>query len=102
MQTEMQSQINKRILIFIIINIILIIALYSIPVENNKILENLCLYKAIFGIECWNCGMTRAFLSVLHLDFQTAMEYNRNVIFVFPITVITYLFSWYKYIIKGK
>ncbi len=96
---ETQSQIN-RIILFIIINVILLVVLYSIPV-NSKILENLCIYKLIFGKECWNCGMTRAFLSVIHLDFNKALMYNNKVVLVFPLTTVIYFFSWYKYIV-GK
>lgn len=99
---EIQSQTSKKIVIFILFNIGLLIILYSIPIKENPILENICLYKLIFGVECWNCGMTRAFLSVLHFNFLQAMEYNKNVIFVFPLTVIVYLYSWYKYIFKRK
>jgi len=99
MVMETQSLINK-IVIFLIINIILLFVLYSIPINNIPLFDNICLYKSIFGIECWNCGMTRAFLYTLHLDFETAIKFNSNVIFVFPITILVYLYSWYKYIFK--
>ena len=65
-------------------------------------LENICLFKLITGKNCFNCGMTRAFLSVLHLNFEQAMEYNRNVVFIFPFTVIVYAYSWIKFILKNK
>lgn len=97
---EMQLQITKKIFIYIIVNVIMIIILYSIPIENNSVLENICIFKHIFGKECWNCGMTRAFLSILHLDFENAMNYNHNAIIVFPFTVLVYGYSWYKYIVK--
>ena len=101
MDKEIQLQINK-ITIFIVVNIILLVILYNIPIQDNQILNNLCLYKNIFGIKCWNCGMTRACLSVLHLDFSSAFEYNQNVIFVLPLTIIIYLYFWYKFIVKKK
>jgi len=93
----MNLKINK-IILFLIINAILLIFLYMIPIEGNKILENLCIFKAIFGIECPGCGMTRAFLSILHFDFNMAIAYNWKCVFVFPLTVILYLYCWYKYI----
>ena len=80
MATESQT---NRIIIFCIVNIILLSILYLIPINNNTLLENLCIYKNIFGVECWNCGMTRAFLSILHGDFQMAIQYNKNSIIVF-------------------
>lgn len=42
--------------------------------------------------------MTRSFLSILHLDFETAYHYNPKVIIVFPFTIGIYVYSWYKYI----
>jgi len=47
--------------------------------------------------------MTRAFLSILHLDFKQAIEYNWRVSIVFPLTVILYISEWGKYILRrGK
>lgn len=88
-----------KFLIFIGFNLMLLILLYNIPI-NSKVLNNICLIKYFTGKECWNCGMTRAFLSVLHLDFKLAYEFNHNVLVVFPFTVGIYLYSWYKYILK--
>lgn len=65
-------------------------------------MESICIYKKITGKECFNCGMTRAFLSVLHLKFKDAIKYNWKVVIIFPYTVIIYVYSWYKYIIKEK
>lgn len=96
----MQSLMNKKIILFIVINLLLLIILYNIPVENS--MESICIYKRITGRECFNCGMTRAFLSILHLNFQDAINYNWKVIIVFPYTVIIYAYTWYKYIKKEK
>ncbi len=91
-----------RIIIFICLNLLLSILLYNIP-SNAKFLENICLIKLLAGRECWNCGMTRAFLSILHFDFHSAYAFNHNIIIVFPLTVGLYLYSWCKYIIgKGE
>lgn len=97
---ETQSKTTK-IILFIITNIILLTALYIIP-TNSTLLENLCIYKLILGKECWNCGMTRAFLAMLHLDFNTALSYNNKVVIVFPMAIVIYLNTWYKYIKKGQ
>ena len=97
---ETQSKTTK-IILFIITNIILLTALYIIP-TNSTLLENLCIYKLILGKECWNCGMTRAFLAMLHLDFNTALSYYNKVVIVFPMAIVIYLNTWYKYIKKGQ
>ena len=97
---EITSKISKTI-IFLIFNILLLVVLYNIPVDS-KFLSNICLIKIISGRECWNCGMTRAFLSIIHGNFDMAITYNRNSILVFPFTIIAYLYSWYKFIWKKK
>lgn len=91
-----------RIIIFFIVNIALLYFLYKIPIVNNPILERLCVYKNLLGRECWNCGMTRAYLSILHGEYKMAIEYNWKSIILFPITVLTYLHSWYKYIVENN
>lgn len=96
----MKLRANK-IVAFIIINLLLLLILYFIPISKTNTFD-LCIYKRITGNECWNCGMTRAFLSMLRLDFNGALEYNKNVVVVFPLAVVIYLYSWYKYIIKKE
>ena len=98
---EMKLRINK-IISFVIVNVILLIFLYNIPISNNSILENLCVYKNLFGKECWNCGMTRAFLAILHGEFAIAINYNSRALVIFFITILIYLHSWYKFIIKSN
>lgn len=97
---EMSSQTN-RLVIFIIVNLLLLFILYSIPINQTNAVD-LCIYKRITGKECWNCGMTRAFLSVLRLDFKGSFKYNKNVIVVFPLTIGIYIHFWYKYIIRRE
>ena len=91
-----------RIILFLLFNLLLLILLYNIPIDS-QFLENICLIKYITGKTCWNCGMTRAFLSVLHFNFSAAYMFNHNVIIVFPLTIGIYLYSWIKYIFeKGE
>ena len=99
MHKVMLSQtVKNRIIKVLIFNIILIIILFNLPIENLE----LCLFKQITGYSCWNCGMTRAFLSILHLEFNNAINYNWKVVIVFPLTIFIYLYSLYKYIIKKE
>lgn len=100
MEKVTKSQTTKRIIVFIIVNIILLCILYLIPIKKVNI--QLCLYKLITGKECFNCGMTRAFLSIMHLNFKEAINFNKNVIIIFPFTLCLYLYSWYNYIICKK
>ena len=97
---EITSKISKTI-IFLIFNILLLVVLYNIPVDS-KFLSNICLINMISGRECWNCGMTRAFLSLLHFKFALAYNFNHKVIFVFPLVVFYYLYLWGLYIFRRK
>ena len=93
------SKVVYRIFIFLSINILLLILLYNLPLETGR---SLCLHKAITGKECFNCGMTRAFLSIIHLQFEQAYAYNWRVVFVFPYTVLLYLYVWSEFIFGKK
>lgn len=92
-------QFKTKVTVFIFFNLMLLTLLYCIPINSDN-LSNICLIKRVTGKECWNCGMTRAFLSTLHLDLKTAYQYNPRVIIVFPLTIGIYLHSWYKYIFE--
>ena len=88
-----------KIIVFIMFNLLLLTVLYYIPITSEE-LNSICIFKRITGHECWNCGMTRAFLSILHLDFKMAYQYNSKVVIVFPLTIGIYAYSWYKYIFR--
>jgi len=49
----------------------------------------LCLFRNLLGWECWGCGMTRAFFSLIHGHWEQAIHYNWRCVIVFP--VIAYL-----------
>lgn len=88
-----------KVLIFLGFNLMLLILLYNISI-SSEMLDNICLIKHFTGKNCWNCGMTRAFLSILHFDLYSAYQFNNHVLVVFPLTIGIYLYSWYKYIFK--
>ena len=46
-----------------------------------------CLFQALFGVECLGCGMTRALSALLHGDLAAALAYNKLVLVVFPALV---------------
>ncbi len=55
------------------VGIIFFIFLYVLTKAFNT---SLCIINRIFKIKCFGCGMTRAFISILHLDFVSAFKYN--------------------------
>ncbi len=68
---------------------IIILLLVGVTVSLNMLLKVGCLSKAIFGVPCPVCGMTRAYLSLLRFDLEAAMRYNP----AFPVFPIICLFG---------
>lgn len=69
---------------------------YMIPIEGIFNGKSICLFKNVFGVECWGCGITRAIFSALYLRFADAWEYNHLVVIVLPILV----FEWLRSVIR--
>ena len=80
----LNSFVERLLSIPIFAQRLIIILLVGITVILNSVLKVGCLMKAVFHVPCPVCGMTRAYLSVLKLDFKSAMYYN-PAFWVFPI-----------------
>ncbi|MBR5813415.1 MAG: DUF2752 domain-containing protein [Bacteroidaceae bacterium] len=68
------------------------ILLYQFPTEGIFNGESICIFNKFLGTECWGCGITRAFFSVLQTNFAQAWSYNPLILIVFPLL----LWIWYK------
>ena len=44
-----------------------------------------CLWEAVFGFHCPGCGITKAAIDCLHLDFGAAWRHNPLVFIVVPL-----------------
>jgi hypothetical protein len=64
-----------------------LIVLAIIPTETLQTFPTVCLFKNLFGVECFGCGMTRAVSSVLHGEFGEMINYNVLIIFFIPISI---------------
>ena len=75
----------KEYIIFALcfVALILIMMLLHIP----------CPIKYLTGISCAGCGMTRALLSVLSLDFSAAFYYHPLWILLFPTALLLIVFK---------
>ncbi len=51
-----------------------------------------CLYKWLFGMVCPGCGMSRAYFSLLRLDFVAAFNYH-PMFWSVPIVYLYFLFD---------
>ena len=61
------------------------IALASVPTAVVERGPTLCLYKLLFGWECWGCGITRAMSCAFHGQFANAWRFNHLVVVVGPL-----------------
>ncbi|MBR7131918.1 MAG: DUF2752 domain-containing protein [Clostridia bacterium] len=86
-KTEKQNNRKRHTLHSLSVGFVFFVILFIL----TKIFSiSLCPIKAIFGISCFGCGMTRGFISILYLDFKAAFEYN---VLSIPLFVGIALFS---------
>ena len=83
---------NRKSITLLFAYIILPIILFFIPLEWLNKQHSICLIENIFGFECYGCGITRAIISGVQLDFTKAIEYNKMVIIVLPL----FIYEWFK------
>lgn len=58
-------------------------------------LPHFCIIKWLTSHECIGCGLTRAFAALGRFDFQTAYNYNKNIVFYAPLLLIIWIFMIY-------
>ncbi len=73
------------IVIKLLISILFLIYAYLLNASSMH-----CLILQLSGIRCLGCGMTRALISALHLDFKAAFSYH----FMFWSVPLLYLCFW--------
>jgi len=61
-----------------------------------------CLSLILFDKECIGCGMTRAAMHLIHLDFNGALYYNALSFLVVPFLSFWYLKTIYSSLLKFK
>src|SRR5215467_10741477 len=67
--------------------LILPAAFIVLAVINVDVLDRMpqvCVWRTLFHTRCLGCGMTHAFVSVLHGHFARAFAYNPLVVVAFP------------------
>ncbi len=86
-------RITEGIVILLLCSIILYL---SWRINPSDVGFTFCGLNRAFGINCPGCGMTRAFHSIMHLDFLSAIKYNifSPILFLFfAFTIGHYVFS---------
>lgn len=88
---------------FYISNAVIIIApvvLLFFPKDYFDKGETICLSVLLAKTECYACGMTRAVMHFIHLDFEKAWEYNWLSFIVVPMMFALWIKAIYD--IQGK
>lgn len=91
-------KLKKYSLLCILAGFILFFILYILTQIFNC---SLCLIKNLFGISCFGCGLTHAFICIFQLDFVTAIKYNVLSVPLF-FSIILYLLVYFFDIILCK
>ena len=74
------------------------VSIFAAVVAVMYILKTPCVFERLLGVQCSSCGMTRAWLSVLRLDFVGAFEYH-SLFWTVPVIALFFwvdgkLFRW--------
>ena len=86
-----------RIIFYICFFLAFIIIPTSYFIENNKI----CFYVRTYNFLCPTCGVTRAFSSMMHLNFSDAFNYNPVFTIAFgPIFIFLFIEDLFNIIIS--
>lgn len=83
-----QKPYNKRLIVSILKltgALLAPVVLLVMPINYFDTGESLCLSKVLFDLECYACGMTRAGMHLLHLDFKGAYDFNPLIYLVAPV-----------------
>lgn len=81
--TFMKNRKSELGLVFGLALYMLIAIVFSIP----------CPIRFLTGVSCPGCGMTRAALSLLRLDFSAAFHYHPLVFVLLPVAVTLYILT---------
>lgn len=72
------------------------LVLLILPVNFFDDGPELCLFTRLSGIKCPGCGMTRACMHIIHLDFVPALNYNKVAFVVLPVLCVLLVVELFK------
>jgi len=88
MEMGMRYTKNK---LFTILLLTIPIVIWFVDYNANDNGFSFCLFKNIFGIKCYGCGVARGLSALLHLKFHRVYELNNLNIISIPILIYLYL-----------
>ena len=85
---------NNKSKKFIIVCAIGIIAIIGISILQYFNIGIPCIFYKVTNLHCPGCGITRAIISLVKLDFYQAFRYNCLVVILLPFFVIYNIYVW--------
>ena len=82
-RTPEKTWLVAKLAIFLFVPLLL--SAKSLDVLEQE--RSFCLFKTFLGHECWGCGLFKATVACLKLDFVRAFHYNKLIVIVFPLIV---------------
>ena len=80
---------NKNTFRFIRIVFYFICFIYLLIKEpNGESLFVICPFRNLFDLDCYLCGMTRAFILIFHFNIIESIRYNPLVVIYYPLLVL--------------
>jgi len=70
------------------------IILLILPADFFDNGASICLSKVLFNTECYACGLTRACMHLVHLDFARASSYNMLCFIILPLLAVIWV-QWF-------
>lgn len=61
-----------------------------------------CLWKTIFGFECFSCGFTTSVVEVFKGNFFLAWEINKLTFFIAPLLIYVFIKDFLNFSIKSN
>lgn len=89
----------KNRLIFMLLLIIPVV-LIGLPKDFFNTGPTICLFTLITGYHCMGCGMTRACMHLIHLDYTAAWHFNKFSYIVFPLLILAYMRLLYHFWVR--
>ena len=84
---------NIAKLLFIVITPVVLILLPADALDHGRAM---CISRVFFDFECFACGISRACMPLIHLDFEGAFEFNMASFIVLPLLIILWIQWFFK------
>ena len=62
--------------------------LFFLPADYFDSGQSMCVSIWLFDLECFGCGITRAIMHLMHMEFQEAWSFNKLSFLIMPIGLL--------------